>query len=309
MITVCLAPAKLNLFLHVVGRRDDGLHLLQSLVCFADIGDRVSVEKIGGPGTPLQFVATGLFAHDLDGDAGSNLVVHAAVGLAHLTGRTTDGLRLTLHKNLPVASGIGGGSTDAAATLRALIAFWGLDVDDAATPSDGDLTGLALSLGADVPVCLAAVPAMMEGVGEKVTPCAVPAEIGVLLVNPGAPVSTPSIFRSFAAKGVFSEPRAGLSGTDPQGWFEDLATCHNDLQSAAAELCQPINAVLAALETCNGVRLHRMSGSGATCFALFDNVAAARQAGAMLQQPQTDWWCAAGTLHHQKSDIPFSETD
>lgn len=308
MTVACLAPAKLNLFLHVVGRREDGLHLLQSLVCFADIGDRVSVEQVGGPGTPLQFVATGPFAHDLDGDAGSNLVVRAAVGLSHLTGRTTDGLRLTLQKNLPVASGVGGGSTDAAATLRALIAFWGCAADDAARSFDGDLTRLAFSLGADVPVCLAAVPAMMEGVGEKVIPCAIPAGIGVLLVNPGAPVSTPAVFRSFATKSVFSAPRAGLSGTDRQGWFQDLATCDNDLQAAAAELCQPVTAVLAALGVCDGVRLHRMSGSGATCFALFDTVAAAEQAGAALHQARPDWWCAAAALHHQKSGRPFSQT-
>lgn len=308
MIVACLAPAKLNLFLHVVGRRDDGLHLLQSLVCFADVADQVSVQRTGGPGTPLQFVASGPFAHDLDGDAGSNLVVRAAVGLAHLTGRTTDGLRLTLQKNLPVASGIGGGSTDAAAALRALTAFWGLDAADDAALADADLARLGLSLGADVPVCLAAVPALMQGVGDQVTPCAIPMGIGVLLVNPGAPVSTPAIFRSFAAKGVFSPPRAGLSGTEPRAWFEELATCHNDLQAAAAELCQPINAVLAALEACDGVRLRRMSGSGATCFALFETIASARQACATLQQARPDWWCAAGALHHQISGIPFSQT-
>ncbi|MDF1722460.1 MAG: 4-(cytidine 5'-diphospho)-2-C-methyl-D-erythritol kinase [Minwuia sp.] len=300
MILACAAPAKLNLFLHVGGRRDDGLHLLQSLVCFADVGDRVTVERIGNTGAPLQFVATGPFAHDLDGDGGANLVVQAAVGLARATGQTTDGLRLTLRKNLPVASGIGGGSADAAATLRALEAFWGVALDPDARAA------LALALGADVPVCLSARPALLEGVGERLTPCAIPAGIGVLLVNPGSPVSTPAVFRAFAAAGTFTPSRDGFPSADRDGWFDELSGCHNDLQPAARTICQPIDAVLAMLARCDGVRLYRMSGSGATCFALFDTVAGAEGARHLVAQTRPDWWCAAGALHHQQSGQPFS---
>lgn len=293
MTVVRPAPAKLNLFLHVVGRRDDGLHLLQSLVAFADIGDRITAERFSGTG--LQFQVTGPFATVLADDAATNLVVRAATALAACTGRSLDGLRLTLEKNLPVASGIGGGSADAAATLQALMQLW------SSRPEDDALQALALELGADVPVCLGGRPSMMEGVGEQLRPATVPAGLGVLLVNPGVEVSTPSVFRKFAAEAAFSAPlqHDGRMPTDRNGWLAWLGDCRNDLQGAATGLCPVIGQVLQVIGTCKGVRLHRMSGSGATCFGLFDDPQAAEAARAQMAQAQPGWWCAAGALHHR----------
>jgi len=287
------APAKLNLFLHVVGRRDDGLHLLQSLVAFTDIADRITVDTFDGAG--LQFLTTGPFATALEGDAASNLVVRAATGLAAVAGRRTDGLRISLVKNLPVASGIGGGSADAAATLQALMAHWSF------TPTDGAVHRLALSLGADVPVCLNGHPAIMKGIGERLAPATIPAGLGVLLVNPGAGVSTPSVFRQFARDGGFSEPltHAPWPADDREAWFARLAACSNDLQAPAVALCPVIADVLAVIGCCADVRLHRMSGSGATCLGLFDNPDAAERARSAVSQAYPGWWCTAGTLHHQ----------
>lgn len=287
------APAKLNLFLHVVGRRPDGLHLLQSLVAFADIADRITAENFGGTG--FQFQTTGPFATALEGEAADNLVVRAATGLAALAGRSLDGLRLTLAKNLPVASGIGGGSSDAAATLQALMDLWSFRPDDQA------LSRLALDLGADVPVCLAARPCMMEGIGEQLTPLALPAGLGVLLVNPVVEVATPAVFRQFARDGAFTEPLepTAFPSGDRDAWIAGLGTCHNDLQQPAISLCPVIGDVLAMIGDCAGVRLHRMSGSGATCIGLFDTRAAAEAARQAISHACPGWWCAAGALHHQ----------
>lgn len=287
------APAKLNLFLHVVGRRPDGLHLLQSLVAFADIGDRVTVENSGGSG--FQFQTTGPFATALEGEAADNLVVRAAKGLAALAGRSLDGLRLTLDKNLPVASGIGGGSSDAAATMQALMDLWAIRPDDQA------LTRLALDLGADVPVCLAARPSMMEGIGEQLTPLGLPKGLGVVLVNPVVEVPTPSVFRQFAREGAFTEPLepSAFHWGDRDTWFAGLGACGNDLQRPAISLCPVIGDVLAAISECAGVRLHRMSGSGATCIGLFDTRETAKAAQQAISHACPGWWCAAGVLHHQ----------
>ncbi|MDF1736772.1 MAG: 4-(cytidine 5'-diphospho)-2-C-methyl-D-erythritol kinase [Minwuia sp.] len=287
------APAKLNLFLHVVGRRADGLHLLQSLVAFTDIGDRITAEIFDGAG--FQFQSTGPFATALDGESTANLVVRAATGLAALAGRSLDGLRLTLEKNLPVASGIGGGSADAAATLHALMALWSFRPDGQA------LNRLALELGADVPVCLAAQPSLMEGIGEHLTPTTLPAGLGVLLVNPVVEVPTPSVFRQFARESTFSAslPQPAIPAGDRSAWLDSLTACRNDLQQPAIALCPVIEDVLNVIGACAGVRLHRMSGSGATCIGLFDTPTEAQAARQTVGDVYPDWWCAAGALHHQ----------
>lgn len=176
------APAKVNLHLHVVGRRDDGYHLLDSLVVFAGVGDRLSVVEDEG----LSLSVTGPFAAGLEAEA-DNLVLLAARALAHHAGVRPMGA-LVLEKNLPVASGIGGGSADAAAALRMLGRFWGLS---------GDLPGsLTAGLGADVPICMFSRPAVMSGIGEGLTPVPPLPDVGIVLVNPGVAVSTPAVFRS-----------------------------------------------------------------------------------------------------------------
>ncbi len=275
------APAKVNLYLHVTGKRADGYHLLDSLVVFADAADALRWV----PGEELSLSLDGpegaLLAQEAD-----NLVLRAARLLAREGGRSARG-RLTLEKNLPVASGIGGGSADAAAALRLLDRAWGLRL------GAGRLGELAAELGADVPVCVASRSARMEGVGELLSPAPRLPGCGMVLANPRVPLPTPAVFR--ARQGAFT-PRAPL----PEGWADAaamarfLASCSNDLEEAAIGLCPEVSHVLAALAALPGCLLARMSGSGATCFALFPDTATARQGAGMLPE---EWWRWGGGLY------------
>ena len=276
------APAKINLFLHVTGRRPDGYHLLDSLAVFADAHDRLTA----APGDGLSLTLAGPFAPGLE--AGSdNLVLRAARALALACGLGR-GAALRLEKNLPVASGIGGGSADAAATLRLLARLWGLDA------SAERLGAEAVGLGADVPVCVGSRPARMSGVGEVLGPAPALPPCGLLLVNPGEAVSTPAVFA--ARRGGFSAP-----ALLPDGWGDaasmasDLSVLRNDLEAPSLALCPAVGDVLAALRGLPGCRLARMSGSGATCFAVFDSPAEARLAAPGLSRP--GWWCWGGGLY------------
>ncbi|MDO5706643.1 MAG: 4-(cytidine 5'-diphospho)-2-C-methyl-D-erythritol kinase [Paracoccus sp. (in: a-proteobacteria)] len=254
------APAKLNLTLHVTGRRGDGYHLLDSLVVFAGVGDVVDLS----PG-PLSLTVDGPFAAGLDaGD--DNLCLRAARAIG---GHAA--IRLT--KNLPVASGIGGGSADAAAVLRAFAAQ-GLMLPDAPE-----------RLGADVPVCLAGRPARMRGVGEVLDPLPPVPPIPVVLVNPGVAVATPAVFAALESRD--NPPMPAPDWADADGLIRFAAACRNDLQDAAIRLAPAIGEVLAALAG-QGARLARMSGSGATCFGLFDSTEAARRAADAISRP--GWW-------------------
>lgn len=279
--TRAFAPAKLNLFLHVTGRRPDGYHLLDSLVAFADCGDVLHASDAA----ELSLTISGPFAAGLAADS-SNLVLRAAKALAAQAGVPPDA-RLELEKHLPVASGIGGGSADAAATLRLLAARWRI------APDPTELQQLALRLGADVPACLASRPVRMTGVGEHLAPAPALPECFVLLVNPGMPVATAAVFQ--VRSGPFSAP-ANL----PQSWPDaaamaaGLAPLTNDLQAPARRLCPVIGDVLASIAAQPGCLLARMSGSGATCFGLFASLAAAKQAAGASQRP--GWWVWAGAL-------------
>jgi 4-diphosphocytidyl-2-C-methyl-D-erythritol kinase len=271
------APAKVNLYLHVTGKRADGYHLLDSLAVFPDVGDRVEVEAADA----LSLSLGGPFGDVLRGEPG-NLLLKAAEALA--PGR---GAALALEKNLPVASGIGGGSADAAAALRALCRLW--DVKGA------DLPGIALSLGADVPVCLYAAPARMQGIGEVLAPAPRLPDFGMVLVNPGVAVPTPAVFK--ARKGGFTPaPMLPAMWPNAGAMAADLKRCGNDLQAAAISLEPVIGEVLAALNAMPGALLARMSGSGATCFALFPAAAEARAAAAALAV-HSGWWCWGGGLY------------
>ena len=264
-----IAPAKVNLFLHVVGRRSDGYHLLDSMAVFPSVGDALRA----APAEELSLALEGPFGGVLHAEP-DNLVLRAARGLAELTAVRT-GAQLTLVKRLPVASGIGGGSADAAAALRLLGRLWG------AAPAAEALRTLALRLGADVPVCLAGCPARMGGVGDVLSPAPDLPAFGLVLVNPGVAVSTPEVFR--ARSGGFSAPAALPSGwPDAAAMARDLAALGNDLESPAATLCPVIGAVLAALRTAPGCLLARMSGSGATCFGVFAAAVAAAAAAEVL---------------------------
>jgi 4-diphosphocytidyl-2-C-methyl-D-erythritol kinase len=274
------ALAKINLHLHVVGRREDGYHLLDSLVVFAGVGDRLSVSA----DSDLSLTVTGPFAAGLAAEP-ENLVLRAARGLADLAGIRASGT-LVLEKNLPVASGIGGGSADAAATLRLLCRFWGVAPE---------LNGLARVLGADVPVCLLGRPALMSGIGEILVPAPPLPQVGLVLVNPGVAVSTPEVFRERSGGG-FSEVACFSRG----GWGDafalgaDLRGLRNDLQAAACSIAPVIGDVLNALGSVPGCLLARMSGSGATCFGLFASAGAARDAAVGIRR--AGWWVWGGGI-------------
>jgi len=269
------APAKVNLFLHVLGRRADGYHLLDSLAVFAGAADILRAT----PDAALSLTVSGPFGAALAGEA-DNLVLRAARALAKTAG-VTAGARLALEKTLPVASGLGGGSADAAAALRLLGRLWGV------APERVD----AAALGADVPVCLAGRPARMGGIGELLTPAPALPRFGLALVNPGLPVATAAVFR--ARIGAYSPPAALPEGwTDAAAMAADLARLRNDLEAPARALCPAVGDVLAALAARPGCLLARMSGSGASCFGIFADPDLAEQAAAALARP--GWWCWGG---------------
>lgn len=277
------APAKINLYLHVIGRRDDGYHRLDSLVAFADIGDTIEVRPASG----LSLSLDGPFAGAVpEGD--DNLVLRAARGLAELVG-TDSGAEIRLTKRLPPASGIGGGSADAAAALRALQRLWD------AHPDTNGLAALALRLGADVPVCLRAEPAFMGGIGEDLAPAPMLPAASIVLANPGVPVSTPEVFRRRA--GPFSQAaRFTEAPRDAVRLAALLKERTNDLEAPARAIAPVVGDVLAALERQPGALIARMSGSGATCFALFAEAGAATEAAAVLARVHPRWWIEAGAI-------------
>ena len=275
-----LARAKVNLWLNVVGRRDDGYHLLDSLVAFTDLADQVEV----APACRLSLAIDGPGAAAL-GDGADNLVLEAARRLAGRAGiAPRAAIRLT--KRIPVAAGLGGGSADAAATLAALADLWRV-----AMPEE-ELFDLAAELGADVPMCLAGRPALVSGIGERLAPAPPLPACAILLVNPGTPLPTPAVFA--ARREGFSPRRAApRSWPDLAALARDLDARGNDLAEAALALCPAIADVLRRLQACDGAVHAGMSGSGATCFAIFENVAAAHRAEEELPSA---WWRHAGRL-------------
>ncbi|WP_010546158.1 4-(cytidine 5'-diphospho)-2-C-methyl-D-erythritol kinase [Sphingomonas elodea] len=267
------APAKLNLALHVRHRRPDGYHELETLFAFVEHGDTVRVV----PAETDSFTLDGPFAPVLAAE-GDNLVTRAATRFREAFGGGAHSI--ALEKRLPVASGIGGGSADAAATLRALAALHGI------APEDTRLFAIADALGSDVPACLLGRTALGRGRGEQLAPVAGLSGMPVLLVNPGVAVSTAAVFRGW--DGVDRGPIGS-------GDLLDVARGgRNDLEPPARALAPAIDAVLAALAVQEGVLLARMSGSGATCFALFDTQTARDAAAATLAG--RDWWLAATRL-------------
>lgn len=276
------APAKINLALHVVGRRSDGYHELQSLVTFANVVDTVRVLPSGRDSLSV----SGFYAADLS-DGGTNLVEKARDALrAYLGSIEVDAPPVTilLEKNLPIASGIGGGSADAAATLRALVRLW----NAAVTPAE--LDELARSVGADVPMCLTSRPALAEGIGERLRPLAPFPTFDMVVVNPGRPVSTPEVFRKLRS-------RANPALKMPRRWghlpeaVAALSGMRNDLENAAEEIAPEIGLAKSLLRDA-GALLARMSGSGATCFGIFPGAEAARAATARIRRSRPGWYAA-----------------
>nr|WP_269151029.1 4-(cytidine 5'-diphospho)-2-C-methyl-D-erythritol kinase [Acetobacter sicerae] len=281
------AHAKINLYLHVTGKRPDGYHLLDSLVVFAGAADRLTHQPSEAP---LSLELTGPFGQKLASEAtDDNLVIRAARLLTQGMDTPLTG-RLILEKNLPVASGIGGGSADAAATLRLVDRVLALG-----TP-EPRLLSIAEQLGADVPVCLLQKPTLMRGIGEQLDPAPALPACGILLVNCGEAVSTPAIFK--ARNAAFSS-----DAILPAAWptaaamTDDLQRLSNDLEPPACALCPSISIVLDAIGALPNCLLSRMSGSGATCFGLFDTAESAEAAATRLrQEQQNDWWIWAGPV-------------
>lgn len=284
------APAKVNLYLHLCGRRDDGYHLLDSLVAFVGgVGDRIEIE----PAEHFSFSVSGPFGggfadDESGGDAQSkNLVVRAAMMMAVALGRDP-GIKIHLEKNLPLASGIGGGSADAAAVARGLLRHWDID-----PPTD--LPQILLRLGADVPVCYAGVAAQMCGIGEIITSVPALPTTPILLVNPGVSCPTAEIFRRH--KKIWKTERAlPPRFDDSDALIAFLNTTSNDLQQAAIEYAPIIADALVEMQKYPGCRLTRMSGSGATIFALFNDNDARAAAEHSLATAHPDWWVRGGTL-------------
>ncbi len=282
MPVAIFAPAKVNLYLHVTGRRADGYHLLDSLVAFADIGDRLTAE----PAASLSLEVAGPEAGSLASLGEDNLVLRAARLLADHAG-ISQGAALHLEKNLPVAAGIGGGSSDAAAALRALTRLWDVPI------GEGKLCELGARLGADVPACLRCSAVWVSGVGEQLEPAGELPEAGILLANPRKPLPTGVVFA--ARRGGFgSSGRFGRMPADAVGLARVLLARRNDLTEAAIGHMPEITELLAKLATLPGALLARMSGSGGTCFALFGGRGTAAAACAALSAAEPRWWCAAG---------------
>jgi 4-diphosphocytidyl-2-C-methyl-D-erythritol kinase len=287
------ARAKVNLTLRVIGRRVDGYHDLESVVAFCDCADRLTLE----PGTGLNLTTMGPRAGDC-GEASDNLVLKAA----RLLGERVDDLEageFILDKVLPVAAGIGGGSADAAAALRLLARANKL------APDDPRVTEVAQLTGADVPVCLASRACLMTGVGETLLPLTLP-KMPCVLVNPCVAVATSDVFKALglrhgellvgATDVILYDPSWPGAGASIDAWIDILAGIGNDLERPATHIQPVIGEVLTALRNTAGARLARMSGSGATCFAIFSDDADARRAAQAMQLEHPLWWVHAGAL-------------
>lgn len=282
--------AKLNLYLHVGPPLPTGRHPLESLVAFADIGDDVSLEPIEGPEHRLTI--DGPFAGGLAEDTlGDNLCLRALGAYQRASGWKDARFHIRLTKNLPIAAGLGGGSADAAAVLRAVNAV-------APAPlSLDDLAQLARPLGADVPACVYARPVMMEGTGEDVRPAACP-PFGVVLANPRAPAPTGAVYRQFDALNLGAEfhrdPDLGSGSMDEV--LARLGARRNDLEAPAITIAPTIAEMMRALDELPGRLLARMAGSGASGFALFETAAAAATARTSFAARIPAWWSASGVL-------------
>jgi 4-diphosphocytidyl-2-C-methyl-D-erythritol kinase len=271
------APAKINLFLHVGERRSDGYHELESLVVFADVGDELLIEPAKSFSLALDGPFGGKLANEQD-----NLIAKAARALGAKAGRSPD-VRITLTKNLPVASGIGGGSADAAATLRGLVQFWDIKMPQP------ELHAIAETLGSDVPACLLSETLWMTGRGEGIEPVPGLPPAPLVLVNPGVAVSTARIFANLKNRvgiGQAAKPRADLSMLALADYFKSN---RNDLEKPAREIAPAIDEVLQAISHSGALRT-RMSGSGATCFGLFADDKSAEAAAAKIAEDHPDWW-------------------
>ena len=279
------APAKINLYLHLTAKRDDNYHLIESLIVFANYGDKITVT----PAEKFRLQINGQFAPYIKPN-NDNLVIKAAMLLAKASGIKATG-NITLTKNLPIASGIGGGSADAAAALLALRKLWDIPI------SNEDMSNLAIKLGADVPICLQGTASIVTGVGEKISPAPILPKFWLVLVNPNLLVSTAEVFAAYQDK--FSIPQP--INTQPKNLEELISLLSNrgnDLTGASISIAPVIKEIIEALEATQNTVLSRLSGSGATCFAIFKTKFDAEAAAKKLTHKYPQWWVRATSLYY-----------
>ncbi len=284
-ITV-FAPAKINLFLHITRRLGNGYHSIDSLVAFADIGDYIIIEHASS----FLFNIEGKFAKDLQNDSDNNLVVKAAKSLAQITGNLPN-VKITLKKNLPVSSGIGGGSSDAAAVIWGLQELWSLAHDaDYVLP-------LMTRLGADVPVCQYCKPTLMRGIGDIISSAPPMPEIPILLINPMIPCSTSDVFLRYDITTIGNNMKLPKRFKSVFDLVKFLNATNNDLLEPATKLIPEIDNVINSLNAQNKCLLSRMSGAGASCFGLFENIEDAKLSAKVIKEENPDWWVESGWLN------------
>ena len=289
MTVSIFAPAKINLYLHVTERLPNGYHALDSLMTFADIGDQIRIEEADEFAFEIDGPFAGAFegADAKSGPDGSNLVVKAARALAAAASKSLN-YKIILTKNLPLGAGIGGGSADAAAVLWGLLSKWDIPKN---VPY---LDELMVGLGADVPVCFWSRDKRVRGIGEIFDPVDALPEIPIVLVHPGKPCSTPSVFSNF--KGTLKTVQAIPDHFEnAEDLISFLRNQENDLSEAAQKIVPEIKNILSSLAGQDGCNLDRMSGAGSTCFGLFENENAAQNAAHNIKQDNPDWWVETGT--------------
>jgi 4-diphosphocytidyl-2-C-methyl-D-erythritol kinase len=282
------APAKVNLFLHITGRRSDGYHELESLVVFVDVADRLTLSVSNEFGLDV----IGPFASAIDGLADDNLVLRSAKLVSQYATQPIAPVHFKLVKNIPVAAGVGGGSSDAAAAVRALQEIWDLTLTDEVRSS------ILLQLGADTPVCHFGATAFVSGIGEIVGAFEITPPIHIVMVNPNAPVPTGPVFRAYAKRGQeFLDPiLEEVPGDELESLIGFLQRCENSLEGAAIENQPVVGRVLGAVSGTRDCLLVRMSGSGGTCFGLYATEGAASDAAKALKSEYSEWWVQPGRI-------------
>ncbi len=290
MVKAILCPAKINLFLHILGKRNDGYHILESLVTFSNFGDYLSYSPKSN-GSPLNI--TGEFAANLrQFNIQDNLILKAVTAFEKHFAITVKG-DFNLEKKLPIASGIGGGSANAAGTIKLLMQHYSLS-------ENTGFNEMLLSLGADVPVCYYGKNCIMSGIGEQLTPWPDLPNLHAVLVNPNVAVSTAKIFSMLNITNQLKPYKYTkcqiLKVTNYQQYIDFINVTQNDMQIAAIKLCPQIDETLAELRKCEGIKVTQMSGSGATCFGLFETAQKASKAAAILSEKHSNWWVHASEL-------------
>lgn len=287
--TTIFAPAKINLCLHITGKRPDGYHILDSIVAFCSIGDEIQINY----SEHFEFYINGPFAHAFSQDENqrnidsSNLIVKAVKFFAQTLNKPTN-FRITLTKNLPLASGIGGGSSDCAAVTRALLSYWKLS-------EIPELDSLLLKLGADVPVCYKCVATRLEGIGELLSPLPIIPKVPIVLVNPLKECPTPKVFQLH--KGFYAPiDIIPTNFTTTSSFVDFLQKQRNDLYEAAVKIVPDISKLLEILDYQKGCSLARLSGSGGTCFGLFETIEDAQIASRKIASDHPELWVKTGFI-------------